>query len=115
MLARKHQNTTFILAHWGARLPAHVHFGASIRAQRNVFYDTAASPLLYHSAVFHEIVSLVPERVLFGSDYPLVLYPKHELEPAVSSFVKEIRALGLSDEYTSAVLSGNARRLFKLV
>jgi predicted TIM-barrel fold metal-dependent hydrolase len=112
-MARRHPGTTFILAHWGARIPFHAQWGTEIRALQNVYYDTAASPLLYDSRVFSEMLSLVPERILFGSDYPLVLYPSREIAPAIDSFVAEVRSLGLSAEQETTVLGGNARRLFK--
>jgi len=112
-MARRYPRTTFILAHWGARIPFHEQWGTEIRALQNVYYDTAASPLLYDSRVFSEMLSLVPERVLFGSDYPLVLYPNREITPAINSFIAEVQALGLSTEQEAAVLGGNARRLFR--
>ena len=39
----------------------------------NVYFDTAASPFLYTPEVFSAVARLVgAERILMGSDYPLV-------------------------------------------
>src|SRR5690606_37654389 len=74
-LAADHPDATFILAHWGGGLP---FFELNPRVRRklgNVFYDTAASPLLYDPAIFRHVCDVVgPERTLFGTDYPLRLH-----------------------------------------
>ena len=105
-LAREHPATTFVLAHWGGMLPLR---NASAARLGNVFYDTAASPLLYGAEVWPRFFGTVqPERVFFGSDYPLNLYPKLDVEPMMSRLIAEARAGGAIE----AVLSGNAARLF---
>ena len=100
--------TTFILAHWGGLLPLR---DASVRELPNIFYDTAASPLLYDATIWQRFLALVPrERVLFGSDYPLILYPRVTVQAELSRFVSEARAAGADER----VLGGNAARLWKL-
>ncbi len=107
-LARRHPRTTFILAHWGGKFPAG---DARFAALANVHYDTAASPLLYGADVWPEMLArLGPERVLFGSDYPLNLYPKLDDAPGLARFVAEARAAGAGAD----VLGGNAARLLRL-
>ena len=40
---------------------------------RNIFYDTAASPLLYNDKIFDVSLEIVgANKILFGSDYPLM-------------------------------------------
>ncbi len=104
-LARAHPGVTFILAHWGGSLP--------LTDLPNVFLDTAASPLLYGPDVWARIGRNVPvERVLFGSDYPLDLYPRTQPGAGLRPFVAEA-AHGLPDEAArAAVFSANARGLF---
>lgn len=111
-LAREHPRTPFILAHWGARLPRDPALGGEARALRNVFFDTAASPLLYGPEVFGEMAAAVgAERILFGSDYPLELYPKKDdAGMGMRPFIEETRAAGLSADALSAILGGNAAR-----
>ena len=50
-LARRFARTTFILAHWGGRLPL-VEAHAAGAALPNIYYDTAASPLLYDAEIW---------------------------------------------------------------
>ncbi|HQF40159.1 MAG TPA: amidohydrolase family protein, partial [Opitutaceae bacterium] len=50
-------------------------------------------------------------RILYGSDYPLRLYPKHQAEPEFARFLAEIRGCGLGADELAAVLGGNWQRL----
>lgn len=110
-LAQTFPETKFILAHWGGMLPLVIP-EAGGTALPNVFYDTAASPLLYDSAVWTQALPrFAPGRVLFGSDYPLNLYPKIEAFPEMSRLLAEARAGGAD----SGVLGGNAQRLLTRV
>ena len=102
-LAREFPATTFVLAHWGGGLA----WSPEVVALPNVWFDTAASPLLYGSEVWDKALT---DRVLFGSDYPLILYPKTETAPGLGGLVGETMTAGVS----SAVLGGNAVQLFGL-
>jgi len=101
--------TTFILAHWGGLLPL---TDPSLRpAPPNLYYDTAASPLLYDSTIWSRFLSQVPgSQVLLGSDFPLNLYPKLDEAPRFDRLVAEAKAGGASPE----VMGGNAARLLRL-
>ncbi len=62
-----------VCAHWGGGLPFYALMPEVSEALTNVYFDTAASPLLYESQVFQTVAALVgPERILMGSDYPLM-------------------------------------------
>lgn len=102
-LARDFPATNFILAHWGGGLA----WSAGGAALPNVWFDTAASPLLYGPEVWAKAKS---ERVLFGSDYPLRLYPQVNSEPGFGGLIAEARKEGVS----AAVLGGNAAGLLSL-
>lgn len=107
-LAREHPATTFILAHWGGMLPL---CDAAAGCLTNVFYDTAASPLLYDTGVWQRFIAAVPQdRVLFGSDYPLNLYPRVSVAAEMARFVAEAREAGAGE----GILGGNAARLLRL-
>ena len=94
---------TIVCAHWGGGLPFYGLMPEVKKAMNNVFFDTAASPLLYNPQVYNQVIQLVgAERILFGSDYPLL---------AQGRLLKEIKALALPEETESLILSGNARRL----
>jgi predicted TIM-barrel fold metal-dependent hydrolase len=102
-LAREFPGTKFILAHWGGGLA----FDAEASALPNVYYDTAASPLLYGPDVW---AKAPPGRVFFGSDYPLVLYPKTGPAAEFAGIIAEARSAGAN----AALLGGNAGRLLGL-
>ncbi len=94
---------TIVCAHWGGGLPFYALMPEVEKAMSNVFFDTAASPLLYTPQVYNQVIQLVGgDKILFGSDYPLL---------AQSRLLEEIRALDLPQETKSLILSGNAQRL----
>ena len=104
-LAREFPKTRFVLAHWGGLLPIR---DPAVAKLGNVFYDTAASPLLYDEKIWARFTAAVPgDRVLFGSDYPLNLYPQTDAGPQMSRLIAEAKAAGASD----AVMRTNAERL----
>lgn len=106
--ARAFPGVNFVLAHWGALLPLR---DPEVLAMPKVYFDTAASPLLYGPDVWTTFLAAAPaERVLFGSDHPLNLYPKIDAGPAMTRFIAEARAGGAG----AAVLGGNAARVFGL-
>jgi len=94
---------TIVCAHWGGGLPFYALMPEVRKAITNVFFDTAASPLLYTPQVYNQVIQLVgAERILFGSDYPLL---------AQGRLIEEIKALDLPEEIENLILSGNAQRL----
>jgi predicted TIM-barrel fold metal-dependent hydrolase len=98
-----HPELTIVCAHWGGGLPFYALMPEVKKALANVYFDSAASPFLYTPQVYQQVIQLVgAERVLFGSDYPL-LKPRRLLD--------EIETLGLAGETKALVLAGNARRL----
>lgn len=108
-MARDFPQTKFILAHWGGGLA----FDSECRSLRNVYFDTAASPLIYGSDVWGRGLSATRnDRVLFGSDYPLVLYPKTETAPGFIGILDEAMSAGLTETRTAALLGGAASKLF---
>jgi predicted TIM-barrel fold metal-dependent hydrolase len=111
-LAGRYPSVRFVFAHLGGLLPFFELNRAVARPLANVWYDTAASPLLYRPEVFPLVARTVgAERILYGSDYPLRLYPKAQAEPDFGRFLAEIRASGLEEAQLAAVLGGNWQRL----
>jgi len=51
------------------------------------------------------------EKVLFGTDYPSVLYPRTETEPGWRGILGEIDRAGLSADEKTGLLGANAARL----
>jgi len=94
---------TMVCAHWGGGLPFYALMPEVKKAMSNVYFDTAASPFLYNPQVYTQVIQLVGgDKILFGSDYPLLTQ---------SRLLDEIRSLDIPDETKSLILSGNAQRL----
>jgi predicted TIM-barrel fold metal-dependent hydrolase len=107
-LARQFPHTTFILAHWGGLLPLRDPAAAQLS---NLWYDTAASPLLYDAGIWSRFAGVVPStRIVFGSDYPLDLYRGTAVNSGWAEFQREAVAGGAGPD----ILGGNLRRLLKL-
>lgn len=91
-MARAWPQVKFILAHWGGRL-WRAAGEAEARWPDNVWVDTAATPLLYGAnseAVWREgIAACGPERVLWGTDYPLDMYPAEDAGGTMALFLRE--------------------------
>ncbi|MBK8560203.1 amidohydrolase family protein [Candidatus Amarobacter glycogenicus] len=92
-----------IAAHLGAGASFYLQMPEVRSAIDSVYFDTAAASLLYDDVSVARLVDLTgPERVLFGSDYPL-LSPRRQIERLAAQ---------LPGPVLEAVCGGNARRLF---
>jgi predicted TIM-barrel fold metal-dependent hydrolase len=92
-----------VCAHWGGGLPFYALMPEVAEALRNVYFDTAASPFLYNPRIYNQVSQLVgADKILFGSDYPLM--PPRRL-------LKELDTLELPGADREMILSGNARNL----
>ena len=103
-----------ILAHWGGGLLFYEQMPRVRRQLAHVYYDTAASPLLYPTAqIFATALACVPpHKILYGSDYPLLIYPRRMTQPDFRPFLAEIDALNLPPEIYRAIMGENSQRLF---
>ena len=109
-LFERHAEQKWICAHWGGGLPLYSLNRRGARALRNVWFDTAASPLLYDARVWTVLANLLgPEKILFGSDFPLILYPRRETEPSWAGLLAEFRDSGLSPAALRAIGRENLR------
>lgn len=94
----------WVLAHWGGGLPFYELMPEVKIACAKVAYDSAATSFLYDATIFRRVIDLVGvEKVLFGSDWPVL---------AQGKLLTRIRALDLSDDELDAVLGGNAVRIY---
>lgn len=102
-LATAHRETKMIAAHLGGGLPFFVQMPEIRSALANMWFDTAAASLLYDDRSVARLAGLAgSERVLFGSDYPL-LSPRRQLQRIVAH---------LEGDIAKAVCGGNADTLF---
>jgi predicted TIM-barrel fold metal-dependent hydrolase len=96
-----------VLAHWGGGIFFYGLLKKEVRETlTNVWIDTAASPFLYDPAIYRHAIDIIgKEKILFGSDYPLI-------KPA--RYFEELRQSGLTDEEFSDICGGNAAELLGL-
>jgi len=87
------------------------------KTMRNVWYDTAASPLLFPTDdIFRVALECIDHRkILFGTDYPLLIYPGQQTEPGFFLFLNEIDDLNLDPQVKVDILGGNAARLLGII
>jgi predicted TIM-barrel fold metal-dependent hydrolase len=88
-----------LLAHWGGGLPFYELMPEVAKAMGNVYYDTAASPFLYSKKIYKIVKDLVgADRIIFGSDFPLVSPKRYfrELEESGLSIEDQKKILGLN-------------------
>ncbi len=106
-LIRTFPENKIVLAHWGGGLFFfHLMKKELKNALGNVYVDTAASPYLYDPMIYRIATEIIgPEKILFGSDYPL-------LPP--DRYFSEMRASGLSDAAIREISGLTAMKLLKL-
>jgi uncharacterized protein len=94
-----------VCAHWGGGLPFYALMPEVKRAFAHVYFDSAASPYLYKPDIY-EVVARIsgPQKILFGSDYPLLLPGR---------LLKEIKSLGLAENLENQILAENALGLLE--
>ena len=104
--AKNFPGATIVMAHWGGGLPFYALMPEVREALADVYFDTAATPFLYDPRVFETVAGLVgAERILFGSDFPLL---------AQERVLKQLEGAALSAEEKAAIGGGNAARLLGL-
>jgi predicted TIM-barrel fold metal-dependent hydrolase len=115
-LACRYPELKLILAHWGGGLLFYELMPKVRHELRNVWYDTAASPLLYPTAgIFRTALQCVDHRkILFGSDYPLLLYPGRQHEPDFRPFLAQVHELDAAPDVRQDIMGDNMARLLGL-
>ena len=99
------QGLNIILAHWGGGLLFYETMGEIKEKFRNVYYDTAATPFLYDERIYRAAKVLgLCEKILFGSDFPLL---------GRSRYLDGLEKSGISGEEKRLILGGNAQKLLK--
>ncbi len=103
-ILKRFSDNKIVLAHWGGGIFFYGLLKKEVKeALKNVWVDTAASPFLYDSAIYRTAIDIFGlEKILFGSDCPLI-------KPA--RYFQELATLGLSREEMDAICGNNARAL----
>jgi uncharacterized protein len=102
-ILQRYPDLDVVLAHFGGGVFVYGLMPEMCKVFSRTYLDTAASPFLYDPAVY-DVVSRImgPEKILFGSDYPLL---------GLSRYLKHLDEAGLSEGVRAAILGGNTARL----
>jgi len=101
-VAAEFPGLSIIAAHFG--WPWHLELMAIARHKANVFVDLSGwSPKYIPAEVLKYMNSVIPDKFLFGSDYPLLTPDR---------WLREFELLAVKDEVREMVLMSNASRLF---
>lgn len=107
LFLKAYPSNRIILAHWGGGLFFYALMKKEVRdVLQNVWFDTAASPYLYTPDIYRiagEIIGF--EKILFGSDYPLIRPQR---------YFKEMQSAGLSAQAIARIQGLNAARMLRL-
>ncbi len=96
-----------VLAHWGGGILFYELLKREVsEAFKNVYFDTAASPFLYHPKIY-KIVNDIGglDKILFGSDYPLIKPER---------YFREFETAGLTGDEIVRISETNAASLLNL-
>ena len=103
---QNYPGNAIICAHWGGGLPFYTLMPEVKEALKSVYFDSAASPFLYRPEVFSAVSDLAwAGKVMFASDFPLM---------EISRPLEQVKGAGLAPEAETALLFGNAAKLFGL-
>jgi predicted TIM-barrel fold metal-dependent hydrolase len=96
-----------VLAHWGGGILFYALMKKEVReVMKNVWFDTAASPFLYTPEIYRIAVEIIGEnRILLGSDYPLI---------RPGRYLKEVASAGISPRAMEFISGLNAAGLLHL-
>lgn len=106
-LITKFPENKIVLAHWGGGIFFFSLLKKEVKESfNNVYFDTAASPFLYDAKIYKVAINILgQDRIIFGSDFPLL---------GPEKYFKELEQAGLSKEEIDAICRRNAARLLNL-
>jgi predicted TIM-barrel fold metal-dependent hydrolase len=112
-LAERFPDLKLVLAHLGGGLPFYEMMPEVRKLFKNVWYDLAAMPLLYDIKAVRIMVDLVgPEKVCFGTDFPLTIYKRLCQERNFSLFIDNIfDHANLTEQEWNLVMRENMKKL----
>ena len=96
-----------VCAHWGGGLPFYALMPEVAKALTNVFFDTAATLWLYQPQIFPQVSDIIgSDKILFGTDYPLISQKR---------IIAQIQSSELAEEDKAKILGDNALKLLSKV
>jgi uncharacterized protein len=103
---KKYPECSAIGAHWGGGLPLYGLMPELKGELANVWFDTAATQLLYDDRIYEQAAGVIGgERILFASDYPLLGQGKQ---------LERVKLLELDEPVIDGIIGGNASQLLGL-
>ena len=104
---KEYPSHRIVLAHWGGGLFFYALMKKEVReVLSNVWFDTAASPYLYVPGIYRVAGDIIGyERIIFGSDYPL-------LKPG--RYLQEMESANLSSQSITKITGENAAGVLRL-
>jgi predicted TIM-barrel fold metal-dependent hydrolase len=108
-LVTRFSENKIVLAHWGGGIFFFNLLKKEVKGRlKNVYFDTAASPFLYHPEIYRYATEIAgADKILFGSDFPL-------LQP--DRYFKELKETsGLSKVQVESICGKNAAKLLNLL
>ncbi|MCL4466282.1 MAG: amidohydrolase family protein [Chloroflexi bacterium] len=108
-LAARYPQVNVVMLHMGLDFEMLAKVVDLARPYRNLHLDTSQTPDAPQAVFVHPVRRLGAERVLFGSDMPLL-----SVEVNLAKLALAQQLFGLSQDEKRQVLGGNASRLFGL-
>ncbi len=104
-LIKAHPDLDFILAHFGGGVFVYALMPEISKVLARTYLDTAAAPYLYKSKVLEIACDIMGfDKVLFGSDYPLL---------SLARYIKQLDVADLKLEIRRAILGGNVMKILE--
>lgn len=98
-----HPDVDFILAHFGGGVFVWALMPEVATVLSRTYLDTAASPYLFDAKIFDVACRIMgTDKVIFGSDYPLL---------PLKRYLTEMEKAGINGPTREAILGGNLMRL----
>ncbi len=95
----------FILAHFGGGTFVYALMPEIAKMLARTYFDTAACPYIYSATIFDAVRRIMgPDKIIFGSDYPLL---------GLKRYLKELDKAGVEAEFRQRILGDNFCRLMK--
>jgi predicted TIM-barrel fold metal-dependent hydrolase len=101
-----HPGVRAVGAHWAGGLPLYSLMPEVKQVLAAIHVDTAATSLLYDASIYTRVAKAIgPDRILFGSDYPLLAQERSR---------RRVEEAGLDKESQALILGRNAGTLLGL-
>ncbi len=85
-------NINFILAHFGGGIFFYSLMPEVNKILNHTYFDTAAGPFLYDHRIFEVSCRILgPEKIIFGSDFPLLSLPRYLNELEKTKLARKVK------------------------